>query len=100
MIAKLAARNLRADETGRLTQARALNEASRYEFNADGDPQIFPYDDASTACVRAAAELDPTDDSPNARHLREVAASVRDHRQSYRNGHTSCRGDLYRGLCH
>lgn len=101
MIVKLAARNIRADETGTLTKTRALSDASRYEYDADGDPQIFPYDEASIAVVRAAAALNPNDHSERAEYLREVAGSVRDHRNSFRAGHTaSCRADLYRGLCH
>jgi hypothetical protein len=101
MVAKLAARNVRADDTNTLTRARALTDASRCEFDTYGDPQKFPYDNASTACVRAAGELDPEDQSPRAQHLREVAQSVRDHRASYREGHTTnCRGDLRRGYCH
>jgi hypothetical protein len=101
MVAKLAARNIRADETGTLTKARALIEASQYEFDDSGDPQVFPFDNASSDCVRAARELDQADAGSDAQYLREVAASVKDHRESFRRGHTvACRGDLYRGLCH
>ena len=101
MVARLAARNIRADETGRLTRTRALVEASRYEFDAAGDPQVFPYDNASARCIRLANALDADDHSAHAEGLREVAQSVRDHRVGYRQGHTAtCRGDLYRGLCH
>lgn len=71
------------------------------ERDTHGDPQVFPFDNASSDVVRAAMALDPGDHSERAEYLREVAGSVRDHRQSYRRGHTAeCRGDLYRGLCH
>lgn len=103
MIARLAARNIRADETNTLGKARALTQAMNVEFNEQGDPQRFPYDNASSAAVRAAMALDAAgelDREVNA-HIREVAASVREHREAYRRGHTiHCRGDLYRGFCH
>lgn len=40
----------------------------------------FPYDPASDRVLALAAELDPADDSPAARYVREVAESVREHR--------------------
>jgi hypothetical protein len=103
-IARQAARNIRADESNTLTAVRALAQASQWEYDEHGDPQVFPFDNASTACVRAAMALDPEDHSERAEYLREVAGSVRDHRESFRRGHSrnghTCRGDLYRGLCH
>lgn len=66
-----------------------------------GEPQVFPYRNVDSAAVRAANALDADDHSDSATYVREVAQSIRDHRESYRNGHTlNCRGDLYRGLCH
>jgi len=78
------------------TGDRALDfRIKQAEKNADGEPQQFPFDSASTGAVAAANA------HPDNAYLVEVAQSVRDHRDSYRNGHTlNCRGDLYRGFCH
>lgn len=40
----------------------------------------FPWDANSAEVLRLADALDPGDDSREARHLREVAQSVREHR--------------------
>lgn len=101
MIVRLAARNIRADETNTLTPARAIADVRTAEFNEVGDPQRFPYDDRSTAAVRAMRALDTDDHSDTAETIREVGQMVRDHRAAYRLGHTiNCRGDLRRGYCH
>lgn len=101
MIARLAARNIRADETNTLTPARAIADARNVQFSVNGDPQRFPYDDRSSAAVAAGMALTADDHSDTAETIRELAQMVRDHRDTYRLGHTlNCRGDLRRGYCH
>jgi len=63
-------------------------EIDRAERNAAGDPQRFPYNQASTWVL----ENQPTSD---------LAQSIRDHRAAYERSHTiDCDGHLYRGFCH
>jgi hypothetical protein len=72
-----------------------------YEVNANGEKQVFPYDEASNQTMRNARGLNPADQSLGAQLVREVAQSIRAHRDSYREGHTAeCRPELHRGLCH
>jgi hypothetical protein len=80
----------------RTTGDRALDSRIKHaEKNANGEPQQFPFDNASNKVMAAYAA------HPDDAYLAEVAGSVRDHRESYRIGHTvNCRGDLYRGFCH
>lgn len=101
MIVRLAARNIRADETNTLTPSRAISEARHAEFSPDGDPQRFPFDNRSSDAVRAMLNLAADDHSDAAETIREVGQMVRDHRDAYRRGHTTnCRADLRRGYCH
>src|SRR5262245_12010887 len=70
------------------------------EVDDQGDPQVFPYDNASTQVMRNAAALSPDDRSLVAEYVREVAQSVRDHRDGFTESHNAnCRGDVYRALC-
>lgn len=60
-----------------------------------GDPQAFPFTEADSNAIRLANE------NPQNAALQELAQSVRDHREGFRQGHTlDCPGNLARGLCH
>ncbi len=101
-IGAFAAWLIESDHRQDLTERMALRMASSVdEFGDDGQPQRFPYNRSSDNALRMAGELDMRDVSATAMYLRDVAESVRDHRQSYEAGHTDdCPNMLRRGFCH
>lgn len=77
--------------------ATAVKRMEHWEFNAEGDPQAYPFDAESSATVQRWIDAG----RPATGELAARVAGIKGTREAWRSGHTpACRGDLYRGLCH